>query len=132
MQERSKTTKYNRWYSDERGKLFNDIKYVECSDLVKDGIIPKIGTQIEKNLFNKISLSPKLETFLEKKSKYVAWYHNAPQYWIRVMDFVPLFNSKGVKISSHVKPIYIKNQAHSKIIIAVLNSSLFYWYFVID
>jgi len=125
-----KTTKYNRWYSDERGKLFNDLKYVECSDLVKDGIIPKIGTQIEKNLLNKISLSPKLETFLEKKSKYVAWYHNAPQYWIRVMDFVPLFNSKSGKISSHVKPIYIKNQAHSKIIIAVLNSSLFYWYFV--
>jgi len=124
------TTKYNRWYTEERKNLFNNLKYVHCTNLIVPGIIPKISTELEKDLLTKIRSCPNLGIHLTDKSENIIWYHNAPQYWIRAMDFVPVFSNKMNSASSHVKPLCIINKKYSRIIISVLNSSLFYWYFV--
>lgn len=59
------------------------------------------------------------------------WYHSAPQYWIRAMNFIPEFRGREAKISSHVKTLIASNLKKRDQIICVLNSSLFYGYFVI-
>jgi hypothetical protein len=77
---------------------------------------------------------PMLENHLSKKEKKiheVIYYHNAPQYWIRAMSFSPHFSSSKGESSSDLKEIYVKDPRLRKPIISILNSSLFYWYFIV-
>jgi len=126
------STHYHRWYAEERGKLFKSMSFVDVTDLVKSGVIPKIGAEIEKEILNKIQGEKTLSTVIVPDSKLFLVYHNAPQYWIRAMNFMPEFrNEKGQTVSPHNKQLFISEKVGSvEEIIAVLNSSLFYWFFV--
>lgn len=128
------STKYNRWYSHERSKLFNNLQFVDCTKTVVPGIIPKISTKIELDLLLRLRKEPPLSTYLvnEGSKSKIIWYHNAPQYWIRAMNFIPTFEGKSADISSHVKKLYANDSKKRDQIISVLNSSLFYWFFVIS
>ena len=55
------------------------------------------------------------------KSKFTLWYHDTARYWVRVTDY------KFKK--SHVHPIYLINDKSKVVIMALLNSSLAYWFF---
>jgi hypothetical protein len=132
------TTKYSRWYSGERDKLFSNLSFVECTQFISKGVIPKIGTKLEVNLLLKLRKHPRLSRHLLNGSKLnselndnVVFYHNAPQYWIRAMTFVPEFKGKGKNRSSHVKTLFVIDPKRRNQIISVLNSTLFYWFFVI-
>ena len=46
------TTTYIKWYSEERNRLFNNIRFVESSRFRKKGIIPKIGYEIELDILD--------------------------------------------------------------------------------
>ena len=55
------------------------------------------------------------------------FFHNAPTYFIRTMSFTPN-SGNGLQASSHYKSIFVqKKQRH--FITALLNSSLFYWFY---
>ena len=49
------------------------------------------------------------------------------------MNFAPYFwnEKEGEKISTQVKPVYLKTELDSLTVVAILNSSLFYWWFII-
>lgn len=126
------TSKYNRWYTSEWLTLFKNIMYVDSTELIVPGIIPKIGTKLEFDLLKKIRKEPTLKCHFAANSKHKIWYHNAPRYWIRATDFIPKFRSKDVKVSSHVKELAVEDETTSKEVLALLNSSLFYWFFVIS
>jgi hypothetical protein len=126
------STHYHRWYAEERGKLFKSMPFVDVTDVVKPGIIPKIGDGIEKEILGKVQRDKPLSTVIADNSKYSLVYHNAPQYWIRAMNFMPKFhNEKGQTVSPHNKDLFISESLGSvEEIIAALNSSLFYWFFI--
>ena len=127
------TTGYKRWYSDDVGGLFKDISYV---DGVKrdDAFIPKIANATELAIFEKLRRHPKLkESIYDKRPKeiHVLYYHDAPRYWTRAMDFIPYFRNKdGAQKSSHNKELYFRTASDARIVTAVINSSLFYWFFI--
>ena len=121
-------TKYNRWYSETRNYLFQ--LQTPYSAIVLDGTIPKIGGKLASSIFSKISRQKSLANYYASKSSDIIYYHNAPQYFARFSDFIPFFkNSQGeTVISSHVKPIFVRESRDTRLILSVLNSSLFYWY----
>lgn len=132
------TTKYNRWYSIDRHKLFQNLEFVDSTNLVSKGIIPKLGKEIEVKLLEKLRKEPPLSIYLHKKKKninyltdQIIWYHAAPQYWIRAMDFIPKYEGNGKDISSKVKTIIVNDSKRRNQIISIINSSLFYWFFII-
>jgi len=128
------TTKYNRWYTENREELFQNLKYVDSTDFVIETSMPKIGYDIEKSILQKIDKNKKLGILLAgEASKGKIWYHNAPQYWIRAMNFVPYFwnEKEGQRISSHLVELNVHPGKYAKVVTAVLNSSTFYWFFVI-
>ena len=49
------------------------------------------------------------------------------------MDFAPYFWNErdGEKISTHVKPLRLTTELDASVVAAALNSSLFYWWFVV-
>ncbi len=128
------STRYHRWHAVNRDKLFKKITYFNISKLVKPGIIPKISSQTEVDIIKKINSNALLKDIIVNSSDTKIIYHNAPQYWIRAMNFMPEFSSdRGISISSHNKEFFIKDILDCKNeIIAIINSSLFYWYFIIN
>jgi hypothetical protein len=126
------STHYHRWYAEEKEKLFKFMSFIDVTDIVKPGIVPKIGDEIEKGILKKIETDRFLSDVIVKESKNFLVYHNAPRYWIRAMNFMPKFhNEKGQTVSIHNKRLHICEDIGSvEEITAALNSSLFYWFFV--
>ncbi|MFO0409124.1 MAG: Eco57I restriction-modification methylase domain-containing protein, partial [Dolichospermum sp.] len=127
------STNYIRWYSETRNILFHNISYQNITNYLLKGSIPKINDDLGLSIFNKISNYQKISLNFLKNSDYIAYFHNSPQYWIRTINFIPYFcnQKEGNKISSQVKPIYLKTELDSLTVVAILNSSLFYWWFII-
>lgn len=130
------TTGYKEYNTEERPTLFKNIKYTESTEFFKEGSIPKIANEIEKSIMRKIKNKPVLKAYLEKnhkkiEKKYEVWYHNAPQFWIRAMTFNPEFIRNNVITNSeHNKPIYVGNELLQNLIVMIMNSSTFYWFFI--
>ena len=145
-------SKYHRWFSKDRAKLFKDLKTSDWTVENAEEIIPKIGTKIEKRILKKLKRKSKgkiLRDFLEADGVKI-WYHNAPRYWIHAHteDYAPKveyyegytesadaekkmpYHLKDTKLSAQYKPI-ILDPEDSAIVNGLLNSSLFYWWFVI-
>ena len=125
-------TKYNRWFTEVRSILFEGIVYEDITDICAEGAFPKIADSIGRRVVNKLK-NAKKSVLSFKTGKYLCHFHNSPQYWIRATDFVPYFwnEQDGKKISTHVKPLHLTTELDASIVAATLNSSLFYWWFVI-
>ncbi|MDE0483662.1 MAG: Eco57I restriction-modification methylase domain-containing protein, partial [Candidatus Poribacteria bacterium] len=126
------STKYNRWFTETRSILFEGIVYEDITNICVEGAFPKIADSVGKSVVSKLRNAKKsILTF--KTGKYLCHFHNSPQYWIRATDFVPYFwnEQDGEKISTHVKPLHLTTELDASIVAATLNSSLFYWWFVI-
>lgn len=142
-------SKYRRWQSDERvwepqaGKeipslfqtLTYSIKSCEYSDSIDsiDGSIPKISTEQENEILRKLFSKEKhLRQYLLDQSKHEILYTRKLRYFIQFFDFVPkILNEKRHVIPpSELKTLYTRNENEKAIILSVLNSSLFFWFFV--
>jgi hypothetical protein len=135
------TTKYLRWFAKERKTLFQNIKFVH--NPYKDlnlTFVPKVGNEIESNilskLFNKHQYQPKpklRELLVTNKGENKIIYHSSAQYWLKAFNFIPMFYNKkrGVSQSSEYKTIYSKEGINPSVIACLINSSLFYWYWIL-
>ena len=125
-----KTTGYHRWHTRDRAKLFDNIKYFTNKIPIKDGSIFKIDNPIEMKILKKIKNERLLMRHIAKSSKYKIWYHNAPRYWIRCMNDPKQFTKHGNSIPSHMKKICCDSKKSFILFHAIINSSIFYWYFI--
>ena len=128
------TSIYNRWYSAFRDNLFEIISFSNASSLVMNGAIPKIGHDIANRLMQRImKFSPLKKQVIGTNYDMPVYFHNAPQYWIRAMDFVPYFWNErdGEQVSSHIKTLLLRSKVDAAVTVAALNSSLFYWWFIV-
>lgn len=147
------TSRYHRWYTRDRPKLFDNLQTIEW-EIENGEIVPKIGTKIEKRILQKlidVSNGKKVGDYLldhEKSGTTKIWYHNAPLYWIHAHsdEFVPKVKYYKImgksekeaklgelfdeKISDQYVPLIVEKE-HVDVLLALLNSSLFYWWFVI-
>jgi hypothetical protein len=124
------STRYNRWYSQQREQLFGLLNYFDVHKHLREGSIPKVGSLHSSALLDKLSKFRPLGVVNSGSTP--IYYHNAPQYWIRAMDFVPYFwNERDGHITSgHIKTLLVKNASDAGVVTAVMNSSLFYWWFI--
>ncbi|WP_176520033.1 Eco57I restriction-modification methylase domain-containing protein [Bacillus toyonensis] len=129
------TTKYHHWMEPYRPFLFENLMYVEHNQgIAYKNSIPKLSNKIEADIWYKINAKKPLANDLGIKSDVsTIYYHNAPRYWLRAMNFIPYFwnEKEGHKISSHVKPLYVKSIEDGDVVSAAINSSLFFWWFIL-
>lgn len=142
------TSKYHRWFSKNSSQLFKNLKTINWRLKEVHDIIPKLGTSVEKKILKKLdkkSRSKTIEDFQVQDGERI-WYHNAPRYWVHshTDDYLPLveyyegFEDDGItpknlqetKASDQYKSLLVKLD-NSDIINGLLNSSLFYWWYVI-
>jgi len=124
-------TKYHRWNEETRGMLFSQLQYTTADDLAFENSLPKVGHKIEREIWHRIHAQKLLAEYLRGQAK--LYFHNTPRYWIRAMTFVPYFWNErgGEQISSHIKSLNLATKTDASVTVAVLNSSLFYWWFIV-
>ena len=128
------SSRYHKWNERFRPYLFAVAEYADVTQLPFQNSIPKIQRVIEKRVWDKLSRFSVLGKHLDtKRESRTIHYHNAALYFIRAMDFVPYFWNErdGEKISTQLKPLYLATALDAAAVCATLNSSLFYWWYIV-
>jgi len=127
------TTKYNRWYTETRNSLFEILKFIETQDFFYNGAIVKLGDTLGQSILNRLQNHSPLAKYKTSGTKHLVFFHNAPQYWVRATDFAPYFWNErdGQKLSTQIKKLCFNTSLDAKCVTAVLNSSLYYWWFIL-
>jgi len=120
------TSSYTQWQSFERKNLFRSIlKYEQSHINIKiNNIIPKIGLKIEKDIIEKIfqfKILKKQNIFI---GNYSIYFRTTGGRYFNVITNYPTGSSKETSIS-------LINKENSDILTSVLNSSLFFWFYIL-
>ncbi len=125
------STRYHRWNDEARPTLFTQLNYTSINNLLYANSFPKVGSVIECSIWEKLHNHRRLEDISHGQSK--LYFHNAPRYWIRAMISAPYFWNErdGEKLSTQVKELFASQMDNAKVVAAILNSSIYYWWFVL-
>ena len=127
------STKYNRWYTENRYNLFNGIKYVDVTKFVESFTIPKISFQVEVDINDKLSSNGCIIALKEVKlSKNNVYYRAAGGgYFLLIKNkkSITYINGKLEDVKAE-KKIGLAQDASNTIVGAAISSSLFYWNYI--
>jgi hypothetical protein len=127
------TTKYNQWFAGERKGLFARINLTRMPTLqADDSPWPKIGSFIECEILKKLGAFYKYpaQRFLTDSSEWKFYFHRTPGYWIRMLDFLPFFESPaGDRSIHHIRELFAKTAENRAEIASIGSSSLYFWWF---
>lgn len=115
------TSNYQYWYKEERENLFDNIEVVSNNYYNKD-FIPKIGTILESQIYEKILLQKKSLSELFVSDGEPLYLNMRSTYWIKA--FLNEHSGKEYKIFK------CRNSNDLSLAVMLLNSSLFWWYWV--
>jgi hypothetical protein len=127
-------TRYHHWSADERPALFSKIEYSKSFNHTRLKRIPQLGSAGATSILQKLETKrqkPASHYYSSGKQGLLMHYHRSPRYWIRAMDFEQYFKSSTRSRSvHHFRDIYFMDQKCGKFIGALLNSTLFFFWFV--
>lgn len=129
--ESSKLYRFNQ--SERQNVIFSPT--MGCVGVLKEGFIPRVADEIGASIYKKFkAISKTIADYLAKDESGVPfYYHSVGRYWIKAYDFVPHFTRNGIPgMSTDVKELLAKSSEIAKVIIAVLNSNLFYYWWIIQ
>ena len=116
------TSSYNYWYKEEREKLFN-CKNVVLNNFINDNFYPKIGNKTEHSIYGKINnISVDNLLSLANADKNNIFLNMRACFWIKA--FSKPKDSKEFKGFAY-------NESHKWAILAILNSTLFWWHWIL-
>ena len=127
------TTYYYKWKSENRNLLFRNLNYQDSTDVCIPSVYPKISGVIESSILKKMrSVNHSICNYTIRRSNYIFYYKNSGgRYWKFMANFQPLFYLNGEKCSSSREThLYFENNEILTIVTAVLNSTLYFWYYV--
>ena len=115
------TSNYRYWYKEEREELFHSTEVVK-NKFVGSDFIPKLGTQTDNNVYKKIQIyKTDLIKLLENNGNSV-FLNMRAAFWIKAF----LSQHSG----SEYKEFKCENQDYANFCMCLLNSSLFWWYWI--
>lgn len=128
---------YRRWFSEERDVLLDTVRFVDFtnSNLLTNSVFPKIRSEIEHGILSKILKENSLATYYSReKSKFKIYYTRKAGYFVQFFDFIPdVFDGYGNRLNpSEFKVLYFDSESRCDSILAILNSTLFFWFFCVN
>lgn len=127
------STRYFRWYSDQRQSLFELLNYTAISKAeYHNNSIPKVGTRIETSIIRKIKENQSLVLSTVSNSKYIVFHTRKLRYFLQFLDTAPkIFEESGkLRETSELKTLYFKSKEDRLVANSVYLSSLFFWYYI--
>ena len=130
-----KTTRYHHWTAEERVYLFELLSYIGSYRHSRLHRVPQLGSPIASQVIDALERTAGKvvgSLYTHKQQGTLLHYHRSPRYWIRAMDFEQYFQSAARSRSvHHFRNLYLKDAKSAKTVGALLNSSLFFLWFVI-
>jgi hypothetical protein len=126
------TTGYTKFYSENRNLVFDLVKYTFTNKSRKLTSILKLNSPLEENIVQKLWQNTKsVDDFSQnpETDNYV-YYGSGFGYFGKVLNFRSYFRSGQKTTSTGDKFIYIKNEFERNVFVALVNSTLFYWFYV--
>ena len=115
------TGNYRYWYKEERGELFNTTEVVK-NMFAQDDFIPKLGTRIDSEVYKKIVKQGTELIKLLDNDDVPIYLNMRAAFWIKV--FLSQHNG------AEYKEFKCQNQDYANLCMCLLNSSLFWWYWI--
>jgi hypothetical protein len=126
-------TPYSKWYKEERSHLFERLRYVLAFRHAGLDCFPKIGSAVEHSVLKALmSCTHVLGLVLsERKTEFRIYYKiTGVGHWFTITLRSPRFFRDGVGSSStREESMAFNNKVDRDKAFAVLNSSLFYWFY---
>jgi hypothetical protein len=126
------TTRYIKFPTEARPFLFDSI-VMQSNDHPRHGSsILKVSAAVENEIVRKLwSMKHTLADYLqEPENKNFVYYGYGFGYWGKILNFKSYFKGEKVKSSTGDKYIYCRKELGRDVVTAVMNSSLFYWFYV--
>ncbi|MBE0414989.1 MAG: Eco57I restriction-modification methylase domain-containing protein [Dehalococcoidia bacterium] len=126
------TTRYIKFSTEARPFLFDSI-VMQANDRPRHGSsVLKVSTATENEIVRKLwSMKHTLSDYLqEAENKNFVYYGYGFGYWGKILNFKSYFRGEKVKASTGDKYIYCQKQLDRDVVTAIMNSSLFYWFYV--
>ena len=124
------STTYIKWQSHERDTLFQRLAFTEFSRWNAGGVLPKIGHSIEASILDKFNSAPMVSgQITERLEQFPIYYTRKLSHFVQILDFIPeIYDQSGtLRKPSELKEIRFGDVLTRDGILALLNSSLFYW-----
>lgn len=127
------SSRYHKWHEECRPYLLQLVQYIDVSALRFPNSFPKLHRPLEVALWHRLMLFSQLGAGFCHRGGKTIFFHNAPRYWIRAMNFAPYFWNErdGEQRSGHVKTLNFYSKGDAAVVVATLNSSIFFWWFVV-
>lgn len=110
---------------------FERLTYIEATDWVRPGAIPRFHSPIEYSIASKVFAQKHLlGHFVRPSGRYYVYYTRKLSWFVQVTPFKPLLlDAQGKRREpSELKVLRFATQAHADSAFAALNSNLFYWF----
>lgn len=128
------TMRYQRWITEARPDLFARLSYAPLSkETIYPDQFPKYASNIEEAIFQKVKLKgSQVGIFLaHQPTDNFIFYQEAAQYWMKTTVGLPYYAKNGVDgAPAHGRYLYFNQEHTAHSICALLNSNLFYVYFI--
>jgi hypothetical protein len=129
------TTRYQRWLTEIRDTIFPLVEYAQLyHEPICPDQFPKYANAIEEGLFSQVKQreAQTIAVFLSRReTKHFIFYQEATQYWVKATAGLPYYAKNGaVGAPAHGRFLYFEDAQMAQVVCAILNSSLFYAYFV--
>ena len=130
-QDKTFSTNYQKWNSDNRDLLMRNVDYVEIPRHRSAVWAPKLGLEIEKVLLEKcLKIKTGLSLFMTKSKHKVFYRTDGGLYWKVFTDFPPVFKVNGrFGHSTRETSFSVLTAEILRPVIAILSSNLFWWWY---
>ena len=129
------TSGYRRWASEVREYLFDATAFCPSSGgPLEQGQFPKLASLLQVSAFCRLfapeNRPVELRTCSRPTTDYV-FYQESAQYWVKATVGLPYYAKDGcVGAPAHGRYLYFEDKAAARTACAILNSSLFYVYYI--
>lgn len=126
---------YQKWYSDGREAVFPTCVFVEVSRERDSFWVPKVATEVETSILEKVVKSSKrISSFVANSGDSRLFYRTTGGlYWKVFTDFPPAFVVNGVEgHSTRETWITVLDRRLLLPIVALLSSNLFWWWYTLS
>ena len=127
------STKYNRWYTENRYNLFNSIQYVDVTKFVDSFVIPKFSLHIEVDINDILRNNGSILEIKEDKYSNNNIYYRAAGggYFLLIKNkkSITYINGQLEDVKAEKKIGLVRNVSNT-VVGAAISSSLFYWNYI--
>lgn len=125
------STPYIKLERARNSKPFERLRYLEVTEHVRPGLIPRYGSPLERSIATKLTdQKHTLGTFLSSAGTHSLYFTRKLSWFVQVTPFIPLIvNAEGqIRAPSELKTLRFASAEDAQIAFVALNSSLFYWF----